>query len=260
MREAAVGPFTTDLSVNEYALARSAGVRPLAQVMGSSVYHVGWQRSPAGWSSQAGSQELTVLSEAWNEARRLASVVLSVRQNGRGTCRGRDAAEDGRARLAAGADRVRRGRDRRPSERDESGETGVVQPTVQEFCSSVRAGYRLSGLCGATAVGYVMTGWAQQRARGLWRVGKPGARRLHARLYDTRSHDGPGQSQAQSRQRRRSCRSRAVIRARKSRTIGEGGHEPTSGDDAHARHGVVEDSTRPGAAAEAGARPERRWG
>jgi len=35
--------FTSNLSVNELALAATEGVRPLGQVMGSTVYHVGWQ-------------------------------------------------------------------------------------------------------------------------------------------------------------------------------------------------------------------------
>ena len=37
------GLFTSDLSVGEFALLRAIGLRPLAQVMGSSIYHVGWQ-------------------------------------------------------------------------------------------------------------------------------------------------------------------------------------------------------------------------
>ena len=38
--------FTSDLSVNELALLGQAGYEPLGQVMGSSVYHVGWQYMP----------------------------------------------------------------------------------------------------------------------------------------------------------------------------------------------------------------------
>src|SRR5689334_22007292 len=65
--------FTGDLSVDDFALAQLQGVEPIAQVMGSSVYHVGWQRSPgSSWSAPTGTQELTTVSHAWNEARRLA--------------------------------------------------------------------------------------------------------------------------------------------------------------------------------------------
>src|ERR1051326_7817736 len=61
--------FTSDLSVDEFALLRRLGVQPVSQVMGSSIYHVGWQWTPGSWG---GSQELEVVSRAWNEARRLA--------------------------------------------------------------------------------------------------------------------------------------------------------------------------------------------
>jgi uncharacterized protein YbjQ (UPF0145 family) len=40
-------PFTSGLSVNEFALLRSLGPQPLAQVMGASVVRVGWQYLPA---------------------------------------------------------------------------------------------------------------------------------------------------------------------------------------------------------------------
>src|SRR5438045_1104502 len=69
------GLFTSDLSVNEFALGREIGLRPLAQVMGSSIYHVGWQQNPGvwgGWQAAGVSQELTTLSEAWNSARQRA--------------------------------------------------------------------------------------------------------------------------------------------------------------------------------------------
>jgi len=66
--------FTSDLSVSELSLARQAGYEPLGQVMGSSVYHVGWQNMPAGyWSTWAGSSgEMTVLTQAFYDARHLA--------------------------------------------------------------------------------------------------------------------------------------------------------------------------------------------
>lgn len=61
--------FTSDLSVNELTLTRQAGYVPLGQVMGSSVYHVGWQWMPyTSWSSG----ELTTLTQAFYEARHLA--------------------------------------------------------------------------------------------------------------------------------------------------------------------------------------------
>ena len=61
--------FTSDLSVSELSLVHQAGYEPLGQVMGSSIYHVGWQWTYGiGW----GSQEMEVLSQAYSEVRRLA--------------------------------------------------------------------------------------------------------------------------------------------------------------------------------------------
>ena len=59
--------FTSDLSVDELILVQEAGFEPLGLVVGSSIYHIGYQF--AGWSQ---STELTVLSRAMYEARRLA--------------------------------------------------------------------------------------------------------------------------------------------------------------------------------------------
>ncbi len=59
--------FTSNLSVNEFALSVSEGVRPLGQVMGSTIYHVGWQYTP-----MYSSTELVTLSHAQYHARLLA--------------------------------------------------------------------------------------------------------------------------------------------------------------------------------------------
>jgi uncharacterized protein YbjQ (UPF0145 family) len=66
------GSYTSDLSVGDFALCHQLGVRPLAQVMGSSIYQVGYQNTP--WPMSAGGFmfELNFLSDAWNEVRRRA--------------------------------------------------------------------------------------------------------------------------------------------------------------------------------------------
>lgn len=73
MRELAGGAtgFTSGLSVADFALCREAGVRPVAQVMGSSVYQVGWQSYPwgVGWQPDGLGVELETIAEAWNRAR-----------------------------------------------------------------------------------------------------------------------------------------------------------------------------------------------
>ncbi|WP_029111832.1 heavy metal-binding domain-containing protein [Mycobacterium sp. URHB0044] len=56
--------FTSDLSINEFALLHGAGFEPIELVMGVSVYHVGYQFS--GLKQQ---MELPVLTEATYRAR-----------------------------------------------------------------------------------------------------------------------------------------------------------------------------------------------
>src|SRR5881409_3131071 len=59
--------FTSDLSVNEFLLVREAGFRPVGLVLGSSIYHVGFQFGR--WSKN---QELDTLTQAMYHARELA--------------------------------------------------------------------------------------------------------------------------------------------------------------------------------------------
>ena len=56
--------FTSDLSINEFALLHAAGFEPIELVMGVSVYHVGYQFT--GIRQQS---ELPVLAEATYRAR-----------------------------------------------------------------------------------------------------------------------------------------------------------------------------------------------
>jgi uncharacterized protein YbjQ (UPF0145 family) len=67
------GAFTSDLSVGDFALCHQLGLKPVSQVMGSSIYQVGYQATP--WPSGMGGGfmfEMEALSEAWNEVRDLA--------------------------------------------------------------------------------------------------------------------------------------------------------------------------------------------
>lgn len=59
--------FTSDLSVDEFLLVEQAGFEALGLVMGSSIYHVGFQ-----WQKWSVSQELVVLTRAMFQARELA--------------------------------------------------------------------------------------------------------------------------------------------------------------------------------------------
>jgi uncharacterized protein YbjQ (UPF0145 family) len=59
--------FTSDLSVNEFLLVKESGFDPVGLVVGSSIYHIGFQAGKWGQS-----QEMTVLTQAMYQARELA--------------------------------------------------------------------------------------------------------------------------------------------------------------------------------------------
>jgi uncharacterized protein YbjQ (UPF0145 family) len=59
--------FTSDLSVGEFVVIKNAGFDPLGLVVGSSIFHVGYQST--AWSQN---MEMMVLSQAMYQARELA--------------------------------------------------------------------------------------------------------------------------------------------------------------------------------------------
>lgn len=159
--------FTSDLSVNEFLLARQAGYQPLTQVMGSSIYHVGWQRTPGYWGS---SHELDVVSGAMNHCRELAlsrlqeessrvgaDAVIGVRIS-RGTY---DWADDLVEFNALGtAVRVT----------GMSKGSGPVLTNLsgQDFWKLHQAGFMCSGIAASSTVYYVVAGWRTQQANSRW--------------------------------------------------------------------------------------------
>src|SRR6202008_1239282 len=66
-QEVARGFFTSDLSVDEFLLVKQAGFDPVGLVLGSSIYHIGFQQ--ANWNR---SMEMGVLTQAMYHARELA--------------------------------------------------------------------------------------------------------------------------------------------------------------------------------------------
>src|SRR5438270_908021 len=66
-QEGAAPFFTSDLSVNEFLMVEEAGFDPLGLVVGSSIYHIGYQIG--NWGQN---MELAVLSQAIYDARELA--------------------------------------------------------------------------------------------------------------------------------------------------------------------------------------------
>jgi uncharacterized protein YbjQ (UPF0145 family) len=155
-QEVARGFFTSDLSVNEFLLVKQSGFEPLGLVLGSSIYHIGWQQ--AGWNQ---SQELGVLTQAMYHARELAMTrmeeeadqlgadgIVGVRLDIGRYEWGADLAEF----IAVGtavkhrAGELHRAPNGRPFTSDLSG---------QDFATLLRAGYRPAGLVMGNCVYHV---------------------------------------------------------------------------------------------------------
>ncbi len=160
--------FSSDLSVQEYTLLAGLGVQPVTQVMGSSIYQVGWQ--PIYFNVPT---EVSILSGAYNESRKLAlgrlleearlaaaDAVVGVR------------IEDGAHDWAAGAiEFIAVGTAVRlpASMRHPSGAAVLTDLTGQEFVQLYRAGVRPVGIAAHTSVHYVPATWQTQRATsGGW--------------------------------------------------------------------------------------------
>jgi uncharacterized protein YbjQ (UPF0145 family) len=169
--------FSSNLSVPEALVVREAGVQPIAQVMGSSVYRIGWQTTPwgtSGWrtSLQAGQTfELDNQTDAWNEARSLAvgrlrdeaaaagaDAVVGVRLQRGDYAWGGDLVE-----FVAFGTAVR-------FERFEVGDAPVLSNlSGQDFAKLVRHGFWPVGIVAGSTVAYVVAGFAQQsRVSGMF--------------------------------------------------------------------------------------------
>ncbi|MBV9798028.1 MAG: heavy metal-binding domain-containing protein [Solirubrobacterales bacterium] len=165
-REVASGFFTSDLSVNEFLLVKHAGFEPLGLVLGSSIYHIGFQQ--ANWSKN---QEMGVLTQAMYHARELAMTrmeeeadqlgadgIVGVRLDIGRYEWGADLAEF----IAVGTavkhreGELHRAPNGRPFTSDLSG---------QDFSTLLRSGYRPVGLVMGNCVYHV----AHQGLRAAWR-------------------------------------------------------------------------------------------
>jgi uncharacterized protein YbjQ (UPF0145 family) len=165
-QDIARGFFTSDLSVNEFLLVKESGFEPLGLVLGSSIYHIGFQQ--AMWNQN---QEMGVLTQAMYHARELAITrmeeeadqlgadgVVGVRLTIGRYEWGADLAEF----IAIGTavkhreGELHRAADGRPFTSDLSG---------QDFSTLLRAGYRPVGLVMGNCVYHV----AHQSMRQTWK-------------------------------------------------------------------------------------------
>ena len=155
-QDVARGFFTSDLSINEFLLVKQAGFEPLGLVLGSSIYHIGFQQ--AMWNQ---SQELGVLTQAMYHARELAMTrmeeeadqlgadgIVGVRLDIGRYEWGADLAEF----IAVGTAVKHRGGE---LHRAPNGRPFTSDLSGQEFSTLLRAGYRPTGLVMGNCVYHV---------------------------------------------------------------------------------------------------------
>ncbi len=169
-KEVERGFFTSDLSVNEFLLVKQSGFEPLGLVLGSSIYHIGFQQ--AMWNQ---SQEMGVLTQAMYHARELAMTRMEEEADALGADGivgvrldigryewGADLAEFiavGTAVKHAGGE-LHRAPNGRPFTSDMTG---------QDFATLLRAGYRPAGLVMGNCVYHVARQGMLQSLRQIGR-------------------------------------------------------------------------------------------
>jgi uncharacterized protein YbjQ (UPF0145 family) len=162
---AGTGTFTSDLSVAGFALCHQLGLRPLAQVMGSSIYQIGFQPGMYGGMMGGYITELSTLSQAWNEARRLAFDRLSKEAEAAGAqavvgvqirTGGHDFAAEAIEYVVVGT--AVRERDAPPHR-----QPVLTELTVADYANLLRAGYQPAGVVAETGVFWAAGSWLAQR-------------------------------------------------------------------------------------------------
>lgn len=159
--------FTSNLSANELLLTHECGFSPVGQVMGSSVYNVGWQSMPSNWGWSSG--ELEIITAAHYEARHLAlgrlrqeakllgaDGVVGVRLERRESEWGSGMMEF----IAIGTAVRRTGAP--PSH----GEPFVSALSGVDHWALLKAGYRPVGFCLGNCTWYQVASWATQNVQG----------------------------------------------------------------------------------------------
>jgi uncharacterized protein YbjQ (UPF0145 family) len=162
------GFFTSDLTINEFLMVKQAGFEPLGLVLGSSIYHIGFQQSL--WNRN---QEMAVLTQAMYHARELAMTrmeeeadqvgadgIVGVRLDIGRYAWGADMAEF----IAVGTAVKHRGGE---LHRAPNGRPFTSDLSGQEFSTLLRTGYRPVGLVMGNCVYHVAHQTMRQAFRQL---------------------------------------------------------------------------------------------
>ena len=169
-KEVQRGFFTSDLSVNEFLLVKESGFEPVGLVLGSSIYHIGFQQ--AAWNQN---QEMGVLTQAMYHARELAMTrmeeeadqlgadgIVGVRLDIGRYEWGADLAEF----IAVGTAVKHRGGE---LHRAPNGRPFTSDMSGQDFATLLRAGYRPAGLVMGNCVYHVARQGMMQSLRQIGR-------------------------------------------------------------------------------------------
>jgi uncharacterized protein YbjQ (UPF0145 family) len=161
--------FTSDLSIDDFALCDQLELVPLAQVMGSSIYQVGYQEST--WPMMMGGTvltELDTLSQAWNEVRehalgRLAREAEQARADAVVGVELRTGAHD----FAEGAiEYVVMGTAVRRGSAGKSSQPVITELSVSDYVKLVRSGFEPLGVVAWSSVFFVAYGFNPMLERG----------------------------------------------------------------------------------------------
>jgi len=159
------GPFGSDLGVDEFALLAKLGIKPVTLVMGSSIYHTGWQ---TGYYFQPG--EVTVLSDAYNESRRLAlgRLLEETQTAGADAVVGVKITQGSHDWAPGAVEFIAVGTAVRLPEhlRSKASTPVLTDLSGQEFWKLCAAGVRPIGIAAHTSVHYVPATWQTQMAQG----------------------------------------------------------------------------------------------
>lgn len=180
LRELGAGSmgFTSGLSVADFALTRLESIRPVCQVMGTSVYKVGWQNYPwtTGWSSGAVLTELTQLTHAWNNARARALARLAEEANHAGCHAVVDVTFDNRRHEFLNDEievLVNGTAVHLPEGAGESGHPVLTDLSLPDYVLLRRGGYAPVGVVASTSVFYIVPSWQTQRMTTGWQRYQP---------------------------------------------------------------------------------------
>ncbi len=166
------GAFTSDLSVADFALCHQLGLKPVSQVMGSSIYQVGYQNTP--WPSAMGGGymfEMQALSQGWNEVRdrALHRLALEAGHVGADAVIGVDLQTGAHDWAENSIEYVVIGTAVRHSKGTTSGGNGPVltELSVADYAKLLSAGVEPLGIVAWSSVFFVGASYSTQRLSGM---------------------------------------------------------------------------------------------